>query len=59
MTLVKLIISAKYLFTATGQIYFQGFSQWFIGFKTCDTRYRIFLEYQTEAIADYYIEVVT
>ena len=52
-------MSVKYPFTATVQIYFQGFSQWFIGFKACDTRYRMFLEYQIEAIPDYYIEVVT
>ena len=59
MTLVKLIISVKYSFTATVEIYFQGFSQWFSDFKAYDTRYRMFLEYKTEAIADYYIEVVT
>ena len=59
VNLVKVIISVKYLFNATVQIYFQGFSQWFIAFKACDTRYRIFLGYKTEANADYYIEVVT
>ena len=42
VNLVKVIISVKYLFNATVQIYFQGFSQWFIGFNACDTRCRIF-----------------
>ena len=59
MSLVKIIICEKYPFTATVQIYFQGFSQLFIGFKACDTRYRMFLECQMEAIPHYYIEVVT
>ena len=27
--------------------------------KACDTRYRVFLEYEIKAIVDYYIEVVT
>ena len=30
-----------------------------IGFKACGTCYLIFFEYQTEAIADFCIEMVT
>ena len=39
-------------------MYFQGFSQWFIGFKAYDTLYRFFFQYQTDAIADHSVEAI-
>ena len=42
VTLVKLLIFTKWAFTAIVQIYFQSFSQWFIGFTAYDTCYQQF-----------------
>ena len=36
------MIFVKQIFTAILQMYFQGFSEWLIGFKVYDTRYRRF-----------------
>ena len=57
VTLVKLLIFTKWAFTAIVQIYFQSFSQWFIGFTAYDTGYRqFFFEYQTWTIPDHSFE---
>ena len=41
------------------QMYFQSFSELFMGFQAYDTPYRHFVEYQTEAIADHSSEAIT
>ena len=41
------------------QMYFQSFSELFMGFQTYDTPYRHFAEYQAEAIADHSSEAIT
>ena len=41
------------------QMYFQSFSELFMGFQAYDTPYRHFVEYQNEAIADHSSEAIT
>ena len=46
VTLVNLLISLENSFSAFIQIYFQSFSEVFIGFTVCDTHYLcFFVEY--------------
>ena len=52
VTLVKSLVFVKLFFTAIVQMYFENFPEWFSGFKTYNTRYLVFVEYQTGAIAD-------
>ena len=50
MALVKLLIFIELVFTSIVQIYFQSFSQWFIPFKTYDTRCRYFFNIKVEQL---------